>query len=196
MPLTIYSAPESRGSIAEWFVKELDVPHEIKFLDLKKKEQKSPWFLKLNPFHRVPVLEDGDFVLYESGAILLYLQNECAGPLTSKDLGLVSQWVLFGNSTVNDAMYTQEKAETLLSELDPVLEGKDYLVGRGFTAADVAVTSYILYMPMMLPELKLSKWPNVHRYTSAIAQRDACPYKAWIQKEDDGGAATTAEASA
>lgn len=50
-------------------------------------------------------------------------------------------------------MNKKETLETLLGELDPVLEGKDFLVGDRFTAADVALTSYILYIPMMLPEV-------------------------------------------
>jgi glutathione S-transferase len=62
-------------------------------------------------------------------------------------------------------MYAKDKAETLLSELDPVLEGVDFLVGNRFTAADVALTSYILYIPMMASDVSfpLLVSPALHK---------------------------------
>jgi hypothetical protein len=52
---------------------QLDAPVELVFVDLQKQEQTMPAFLKMNPNHRVPVLEDGDFHLWESRAIMQYL---------------------------------------------------------------------------------------------------------------------------
>lgn len=48
---------------------------------------------------------------------------------------------------------SRDASETLLAELDPVLEGLEFVVGARFTAADVALASYILYLPMQHPEV-------------------------------------------
>jgi glutathione S-transferase len=53
----------------------LDIPLELVDVDLAKGEQRRPQFLALNAFGRVPVLEDGDFVLAESAAIMAYLAD-------------------------------------------------------------------------------------------------------------------------
>jgi len=55
--------------------KELNVELDIKVIDLLAKEQMEPWFLKINPDHCVPTLVDGDFVIWESRAIVRYLCN-------------------------------------------------------------------------------------------------------------------------
>ncbi|HZT02848.1 MAG TPA: glutathione S-transferase family protein [Steroidobacteraceae bacterium] len=54
----------------------LRAPVELVFVDLQKAEQRQPQFLKLNPNHRVPVLEDDGFVLWESHAIMQYLADK------------------------------------------------------------------------------------------------------------------------
>jgi glutathione S-transferase len=56
----------------------LDAPVEFVFVDLQNQEQTLPAFLKKNPNHRVPVLEDGDFYLWESRAIMQYLADTTA----------------------------------------------------------------------------------------------------------------------
>src|SRR5688572_4269652 len=55
---------------------ELEVPYELRWVDLSKGEQRTPEFLALNPNNKIPVLEDDGMVLWESGAILLYLAEK------------------------------------------------------------------------------------------------------------------------
>src|SRR5271156_214863 len=55
---------------------QLDAPVEMVFVDLQAQEQLQPQFLRLNPNHRVPVLEDGDLRLWESRAIMQYLADK------------------------------------------------------------------------------------------------------------------------
>ena len=61
--------PFDRSVKARWLLNEMGVTYEDRLLDREKKEHESPAFLKLNPMGRVPVLEIGDKVLFESGAI-------------------------------------------------------------------------------------------------------------------------------
>jgi glutathione S-transferase len=67
---------------------EKNVPYEIVPIDLRKQEQKTPDYLKLNPYGKVPVLTDGDTVLYESLVINEYLEEKYPNPaLMPKDPG-------------------------------------------------------------------------------------------------------------
>lgn len=69
--LHTWTTPNGRKvSIA---LEELGLPYEVVPVDLGKDEQRTPGFLALNPNHKIPVLEDGGLVLWESGAILLHL---------------------------------------------------------------------------------------------------------------------------
>lgn len=74
--LTLYFTPGSPPARAVLlFIRYLGIDVEVKTLNLLKKEQYAPEYLKLNPTHQVPLLVDGDFVLAESRAILQYLAN-------------------------------------------------------------------------------------------------------------------------
>lgn len=58
------------------FASLLGVPHELVEVDLAAAAHKSPAFLALNPFGQIPVLEDGDIVIADSNAILVYLAKK------------------------------------------------------------------------------------------------------------------------
>ena len=54
----------------------LEIPYEYKVIDLQKGDHKTPEFLKINPYHNIPAIKDGDFCLNESRAIMSYLANK------------------------------------------------------------------------------------------------------------------------
>ena len=68
------------------FCAEAKIAYEPVVVDLMSGEHMKPPFLKMNPSHMVPVLEDGDFVLTESSAILKYLADKVDSPMYPKDL--------------------------------------------------------------------------------------------------------------
>jgi GST-like protein len=71
--LHTWTTPNGRKiSIA---LEELGMPYEVRRVNLQAEEQLRPEFLALNPNHKIPVLEDGDLVVWESGAILLHLRT-------------------------------------------------------------------------------------------------------------------------
>eukprot|EP00884_Botryococcus_braunii_P005597 jgi/Botrbrau1/15038/Bobra.320_2s0012.1 len=186
--LTVYTAPHTRGSVVEWFVKEFNIPHELKVLDKSKEndERKSDWYKKINPFGLVPSIMDDSVTLYESGAILLYLQNKYVGPLEPVNLGKLSQWILLCNSTMEHAMLAKN-IETLHHYLEIINEellGRDFLCGKSLSAADFALGSLLLYMIMAVREVDLTAFPQAYHYALRMLQRDANPMRSWPGLEE------------
>jgi GST-like protein len=97
---TLYTAPTPNGRKISIALEELSLDYRVHALDLAEGEQKQPWFLKLNPNGRIPVIvdhENDDFPVFESGAILLYLA-EGAGALLGRNAtqrSLCQQWLMF-----------------------------------------------------------------------------------------------------
>ena len=60
-----------------------------------------------------------------------------------------------------------------IDTLDALLSEKEFLVDGGFSLADVAVASYLLYVPQFFQGIDLSRWPNVVRYMKQCAERNA-----------------------
>lgn len=77
MTTTLYVGSGSSFSWRAWFALEhKQIPHEIKVLSFEKQETQTPEFTKLNPRQKLPVLVDNGFVLYESQAIVEYLESK------------------------------------------------------------------------------------------------------------------------
>jgi glutathione S-transferase len=168
----------------------LDV--ELEPIDTRKKEQKAPAYLKLNPFGQIPVLKDGDVVVRDSNAILLYLAEKydsdgtylpadpvarahvyewlatAAGPLY---LGPARARVIkqFGR----DFDYEQARAvsEQLFSVMNDHLATRSWLVGDGPTLADVACYSYIAVANE--GGLDLAAYPNILAWLERVADLDS-----------------------
>ncbi len=88
-PLTLYYASGSPYAWRVWLaVEHKGIPYELKTLSFDAGDLERPEFLALNPRHRVPVIVDGDFTLYESAAIVEYLEDKWPGEpqLFSADL--------------------------------------------------------------------------------------------------------------
>jgi glutathione S-transferase len=74
--LKFYGGARSRASIVQWYLEELAISYEFVLLDMQNAEHRKPEFLFINPMGKVPAITDGDFALWESGAILLYLDEK------------------------------------------------------------------------------------------------------------------------
>ena len=147
------------------FLEEAEVEYELTPIDFGKNEQKSPWYLKLNPNGRIPTIIDrsnGDFVVFESGAILWYLAEKYQKflPRDEKVRSQALQWLMFQMGGIGpmmgQAMYFQriavpkgiedayaidryvQESRRLLEVLDRQLAGKAYLLGDDFTIVDMA----------------------------------------------------------
>ena len=144
--------PNNRKVVA--FIKHFNLPVEVRQVDFKRQEHKSPEFTALNPMQKVPVLVDGDFVLWESNAILAYLAANFpetnALPTDVRGRADVDRWMHWQSAHLMPMMggiktgdKTEEDVAPLLAVLNGQLEGRDYILDS-LTIADFAVAAYVL----------------------------------------------------
>lgn len=93
--LKLYGGARSRASIIHWYLEELGIPYEFVLLDMQAGEHQQPKFLAINPIGKVPAIVDGDFQLWESGAILFYLAQKYGNmPSSAEVQAKINQWIL------------------------------------------------------------------------------------------------------
>ncbi len=175
--LKLYGGARSRASIVQWYLEELGVPYEFILLDMQAGEHRQPEYLAINPIGKVPAIVDGDFQLWESGAILFYLAQKYGKmPPSLEEQAKINQWILFGNATLGPGIFVEVSRERetpkLLTPLNQILEKQPFLLGDELSVVDVAVGSVLAYIPMML-KLDLSEYPAVVDYIKRISERPA-----------------------
>ncbi len=166
--LKLYTFPLSGNAHrTELLLSLLGLEYERIEVDLAGGEQQSEAFLALNPRGKVPVLVDGDDIITESNAILVYLATKYDDgqwlPRDAFGAAEVQRWLstaaydvatgpaaarlvtLFGAKL--DLAQIQETSATFLAYLDAALAGKAFLAGERATLADVAVYSYVAHAP-------------------------------------------------
>lgn len=161
------------------------INHEVLNVDLKKGAHKSPEYLAKNPAGQVPMIEDGDVIVSDSNAILVYLARKYAPAYIPNDpigesevqkfLTLAAGELAFGPAAARlinvfkaplDVDFTHATAAKVLGKLEAHLEGRDFLVGDAPTIADVAIYSYTAHAPE--GGVSLDMYPNVRRLLTNI----------------------------
>ncbi len=160
--LKVHFAPNSRAGRIIWLLEELSLPYEVNNMAFHPKDLKSDEHRKRHPLGRIPVLDDGEIRIYESGAIIEYVLERhkngglkpsvdderypeylqwfhyCEGMVMPPINTIVVQTILLPPDRRDETVLGQ--AQRLLTKsLAPVnetLEGKDYLIGD-FSAADL-----------------------------------------------------------
>jgi glutathione S-transferase len=175
--LKLYGGARSRASIVQWYLEELGIPYEFILLDLQAGEHRQPEYLAINPIGKVPAIVDGDFQLWESGAILFYLAQKYGNlPSSLEEQAKINQWILFGNATLGPGIFVEASRERempkLMTPLNQILAKQPFLLGDEFSVVDVAVGSILSYIPIML-KLDLSEYPAVVDYMKRLSERPA-----------------------
>ncbi len=175
--IKLYGGVRSRASIVRWYLEELAIPYEFVLVNTATGENRQPDFLELNPFGKVPVIVDGDFTLYESGAILLYLDRQYSKTESSVERqAILTQWTLFANATLGPGVFGEENRDRELPKmmlpLNALFSQQPYLLGTEFSVADVAVGAILNYIPVLL-KLDLSAYPAVISYMQKLTERPA-----------------------
>ncbi len=194
--LKLHFAPNSRASRIVWLLEELQLPYEINKMAFHPKDLKSDEHRARHPLGRVPVLEDGDVTLFESGAIVEYILERhkngglkpavdddrypaylqwfhyCEGMVMPPVNTIVVQTILLPADRRDEKVLAQ--AQRLLTKaLEPVnetLEGKDYLIG-GFSGADIML-GHASFMSNRLGCV-LDEMVHLKAYVERVAARPA-----------------------
>jgi glutathione S-transferase len=171
----------------ELFLALLGLPVEPVDVDLLKRAQKQPAFLARNPFGQVPVIEDGNTVVADSNAILVYLASryDSSGrwlPRDAQGQARVQEWLslaagelAFGPAEARviklfGAAYDYERAKALAARLytvmEPHLATRRFLAGENPTIADIAHYSYTAHAPE--GGVSLAPYPHVRAWLGRI----------------------------
>ena len=186
--MKLYGSPLSGHTHrVQLFLSLLKLPFEFVTIDMANRQNRSAEYLEMNAFGEVPVLRDGDVVLADSTAILVYLaakydaggrwmpRHPLAAATVQRWLSTASGKIAYGPctarlDTVFGAPLDQERAIGIATRLFDVLEqeldGRDYLVGEGATIADVAAFSYIEHAPE--GGVSLKPYPNIRAWLAKV----------------------------
>lgn len=166
--MKLYGFGPTRSLRALWGLRELDAEFEFVPVNIIAGEHRHRDFLRLNPAGKLPVLVDGDLVVTESAAIVLYLAEKFPGkellPDDVRERSQVYRWIMFAVTELEQPLwriarhtmiYPEDKrlpADVALASqefvamaavLDRHMEGRQFIVGDRLTAAD-CVTAYTL----------------------------------------------------
>ncbi|GJJ11439.1 hypothetical protein Clacol_005672 [Clathrus columnatus] len=172
---------------------------EVKTLSFQNKEQKSDWYLRLNPNGRVPTLIDhsnNDFSVWESSAILLYIAQHfdpehkiSYDPVSEPKLYSEQlQWLFFAHGGLGpmqgqavhftrlapqEVPYAikryRDESIRLTSILEERLKGREWLVGTHYSVADIKTVLWIRVAPVV--KVDLNDFPNVKKWLERILSR-------------------------
>jgi glutathione S-transferase len=192
--IELFTAATPNGWKASITLEELALPYKVRRIDFEKREQKEPWYLKLNPNGRIPTIVDhdnGGFAVFESGALMIY-RAEKAGKLLPTDVtgrSLVIQWLMFQMGGIGPMMgqanvlyryaperipYAIERYQREVRRLFEVLESRlkdnEFLAGD-YSIADIANWSWV--RGYKWSGVTLDGLPSLARWLDAIAKRPA-----------------------
>jgi GSH-dependent disulfide-bond oxidoreductase len=193
--IDLYTAATPNGFKISIALEEMELSYQVRAIRLDLKQQKEPWYLALNPNGRIPTIVDrsnGDFAVFESGAILLYLAERYGKliPSDAKKRSETVQWLMFQMSGIGPMQgqanvflrYAPEKipyaieryqreCQRLYGVLESRLGDRQFLVGESLTIADVATWPWIHSHEWA--GVSLGEFANLRRWHDALAQRPA-----------------------
>ena len=206
--LTVHHLGKSQSERIVWLCEELGTPYELKIYDRDAVTRLAPPDYKaLHPLGAAPVIEDGDVLLAESGAIVDYIVAKYGkGRLTlapeHPDFAQFLYWFHFANGTLQPATgrnmilgrldlaadnpllrAMKGRLDLALGLVEARLAKADYLAGAEFTTADIMAVFSLTTMRYFLP-FDLSPYPAILAYLQRIAARPA--YQQAMQKGDPG----------
>lgn len=191
--ITLYGPARSSAGRCLWCLEEIGQPYENKNIDMRAKEHKSEWFLKINPNGKVPALVDGDIKLFESFAINNYLADKYKPELLGKTVqerAFVQQWTHWASAELqmplieiliqkmfmpddkrdqNTIDKNMQLLPNLYNILDNALAQSKYLAGNEFTLADLNVASVAGLANAL--GFDVIAYPNVGNWMKAVSDR-------------------------
>ncbi len=192
--IDFFTAPTPNGHKISIALEEMQLPYELREINFDQEDQKKPDYVKFSPNGRIPTIidrDEGDFAVFESGAILIYLAEKTGQfmPSDIKGRSLVMQWLMLQMAGVGPMMgqafvflnyfpekipsvidrYKNESAR-LLGVLDKRLGEAEYLAGD-YSIADMATYPWAARFDML--GLDGQGLPNLLRWLDLVGDRPA-----------------------
>ena len=193
--IKFYYHPSPNPAKVALFLEEAGLPYEVVPIDTRKGEQHAASYLAINPNAKVPSLVDGDAVVFDSNAILLYLAEKTGKflpPNTPKDRAQMYSWLMFvasgvgpySGQAVHFKHFAPEPKEYAVNRYDfeawrhwnivnAQLGKSRYMLGDSYTLVDMAVWGWATRLPFILGDTAWEKLPNVKRLVDEINARPA-----------------------
>jgi GSH-dependent disulfide-bond oxidoreductase len=177
------------------FLEEAELPYEAIPIDTRKGDQHKAAYVAINPNAKVPAIVDGDVIVLDSNAILLYLAEKTGKFLPGnapKARGELLSWLMFvasgvgpfAGQSVHFRNYAPEQipyatnrymyeAQRHFKLLDARLAQQSRMIGNTYTIVDMAVWGWARLIPTVLGEAASGKFPNLKRLVDEISARPA-----------------------
>ena len=199
--IKIYHTKGTRGLRVIWLCEELKIEYQIQKVDFSKEFRFSKEWLKINPLGKLPSMQDGDVLLFESCAMMQYILDKYGEgrlqPLAgTPNYAYFLQWLWFSEATfarpigeiVNHrrefpdqqeipevVQEMQSRIYKCLDALNEALKGKKFILGEDFTAADISLGYTLLIAQNRIdkdfPERVAKYWGNISSRRAFISAR-------------------------
>ena len=188
--IELYTANTPNGKKISIMLEEIGYKYNVNTIDLNKGDQFNPEFKKISPFSKIPVIKDQDNneIIFESGAILIYLAEKSGKYFDNKNI--VTQWLMAqmgyvgpilgqhhqfhhynpGKSEFGEQRYFKISA-SIYKNLDERLSVSKYLAGVNYSIADIATFPWIARHDWH--DIGLKNYKNLCRWYLEISERDA-----------------------
>ena len=206
--LIVHHLSTSQSERVLWLCEELGIPYEMKRHERDAVTRWSPPGLQaMHPMGTAPVIEDGDVVMAESGAIVDYIIARHGGGRLAlgpshPDFAQYLYWFHFANATFQPLMgrnmvlrrtnlppetpivaSTRDRLARALDFMEARLGAAPFLAGDEFTAADIMIVFSLTTMRLFMP-LDLAPYPHIRDYLRRMGERPA--YQRAMKKGDPG----------
>ena len=193
--IKFYYHPSPNPVKVALFLEEAGLPYELVPVDTRKGEQHLPAFVAINPNAKTPALVDGDAVIFDSNAILLYLAEKTGKFLpenTPAQRAQMYSWLMFvatgigpySGQAVHFKHFAPEPKEYAVNRydfeaqrhwglIDAQLAKHRYMLGDTYTIVDMAVWGWARAVPFILGAEAWATLPNVKRLLDEINARPA-----------------------
>jgi glutathione S-transferase len=174
--MKLYHYPKTRSVRPLWLLEELGAAYQLETINVFEGEGQSPDYLAINPGGSVPTLDDNGTIIYEAGAICMYLtdkypEKQLMPAINTPQRGLYYQWMFYVPATMelplvniflHTAMLPEEKRRPAIVEdskerfikiaanINNALTDKQYILGEQFSTADIMIGTTLLWFPELM----------------------------------------------
>ena len=186
--IELYTANTPNGKKISIMLEEIGYEYNVNTLDLNKGDQFNPEFKKISPFSKIPVIKDNDEVIFESGAILIYLAEKSGKYFDDKNI--ITQWLMaqmgyvgpmlgqhhqFHHYNPGKSKFGEDRyfkiSKAIYNDLDLRLSQSKFLAGEEYSIADIATWPWIARHDWH--DIGLKNYKNLTRWYNDIAGRAA-----------------------